>query len=115
SGYYAENRDLGILGESEGLLEAGFARSLSGEVLGTIVSGDKPIHLRAPGPVIGAVQYADQVCGARPKKTLKPKAVLGRLYLTAIGGAHRGDRVGESKASLQKIDFAVKFQMAGRE
>src|SRR5439155_8491786 len=108
----AEERNFGVLPESEGPLQIGFAGALPGQVPRSIVRGNPPIRPRIPDIVIGAVQYADEAGRARLEHSLQPEAILGRLYLIAIGGAHGGDGVRKSQPTLAKVDLAVKLEMA---
>ena len=114
AGDHDHERAVGAHLKTQLLLERSLAGSLALHIAHVIVLGELVIGCRIPINGVDAVQDTAQDVVATTQNTVKMLAVLGRLNLGRIGGAHRGDAVGIVEGTEHVVDgVGIAAQLTG--
>ncbi len=66
---------------------------------------------RIPLPLVDAVEHADEPVAELEEDVVQAEAAAGRPELARLGGAHRGDGIGEHQAALQEVHLPVPLEL----
>jgi hypothetical protein len=83
-------------------LQLGFARVLSGNIIGAEIRREMNVSTRIPDIVIRSVEDADKVWGALLEQSFQAAAIFGSENLLRIGRANRCQSVAVSDPGLDE-------------
>ena len=90
---------------------AALQRRLPVELLGRVLGGDLGVGGRIPLALVDAVEHADEPVAELEEDVVQAEAAAGRPELAGLGGAHRGDEVGEHQPALQEVHLPVPLEL----